>query len=76
MYGTDNQDPILESLLSTESDGDRNENGTQNYDAEFGKALGGTTTAETKSGATHSMAAVIHDLDPVDPAKNPFTGSP
>ena len=50
---------------------------TQNYDAEFGKALGGIMTAQTRSGsnAFHG-SGYFYDLDPVSPAVNPFTGSP
>ncbi len=77
--GTDNQDPILGIIIVNPSLDSVTETkiATQNYDAEFGKALGGIMTAQTKSGSnTLHGAGYFYDLDPVDPAKNPFTGSP
>ena len=77
--GTDNQDPILGIIIVNPSLDSVTETKitTQNYDAEFGKALGGIMTAQTKSGsnAFHG-SGYFYDLDPVDPAVNPFTGSP
>ena len=77
--GTDNQDPILGIIIVNPSLDSVTETkiATQNYDAEFGKALGGIMTAQTKSGSnSFHGAGYFYDLDPVDPAKNPFTGSP
>jgi outer membrane receptor protein involved in Fe transport len=77
--GTDNQDPILGIIIVNPSLDSVTETkiATQNYDAEFGKALGGIMTAQTKSGSNQFHGSgYFYDLDPVDPAKNPFTGSP
>jgi outer membrane receptor protein involved in Fe transport len=77
--GTDNQDPILGIIIVNPSLDSVTETkiATQNYDAEFGKATAGIMSAQTKSGsnAFHG-SGYFYDLDPVDPAKNPFTGSP
>ncbi|MBZ5689011.1 MAG: TonB-dependent receptor [Acidobacteriia bacterium] len=76
--GTDNQDPILGIIIVNPSLDTIEETKitTQNYDAEFGKAVAGIMTAHTRSGsnAFHG-SGYFYDLDPVDPAKNPFTGS-
>jgi hypothetical protein len=77
--GTDNQDPILGIIIVNPSLDSVTETkiATQNYDAEFGKALGGIMTAQTKSGSNQFHGAgYFYDLDPVDPATNPFTGKP
>jgi hypothetical protein len=77
--GTDNQDPILGIIIVNPSLDSVTETkiATQNYDAEFGKALGGIMTAQTKSGsnAFHG-SGYFYDLDPTGPAVNPFTGKP
>ncbi len=75
--GTDNQDPILGIIIVNPSLDAVTETKitTQNYDAEFGKALAGIMTAQTKSGSNELHGSgYFYDLDPVDPAKNPFTG--
>src|SRR6202035_1750487 len=75
--GTDNQDPILGIIIVNPSLDSVTETKitTQNYDAEFGKALAGIMTAQTKSGSNEFHGSgYFYDLDPVDPAKNPFTG--
>ena len=75
--GTDNQDAILGSSSSTRVLDSVTETKmtTQNYDAEFGKAIAGILTAQTKSGSNEFHGSgYFYDLDPVDPAKNPFTG--
>src|SRR5712691_6289965 len=75
--GTDNQDPILGIIIVNPSLDAVTETKitTQNYDAEFGKALAGIMTAHTKSGSNEFHGTgYFYDLDPVDPAKNPFTG--
>ena len=77
--GTDNQDPILGIIIVNPSLDSVTETkiATQNYDAEFGKALGGIMTAQTKSGSNQFHGSgYFYDLDPVSPAVNPFTGSP
>jgi outer membrane receptor protein involved in Fe transport len=75
--GTDNQDPILGIIIVNPSLDAVTETKitTQNYDAEFGKAIAGIMTAQTKSGSNEVHGSgYFYDLDPVDPAKNPFTG--
>src|SRR6266566_8796482 len=75
--GTDNQDPILGIIIVNPSLDSVEETKitTQNYDAEFGKALAGIMTAQTKSGSnSFHGSGYFYDLDPVGPAVNPFTG--
>jgi hypothetical protein len=75
--GTDNQDPILGIIIVNPSLDSVEETKitTQNYDAEFGKALAGIMTAQTKSGSnSFHGSGYFYDLDPVDPAVNPFSG--
>jgi hypothetical protein len=77
--GTDNQDPILGIIIVNPSMDAVEETKitTQNYDAEFGKAIAGIMTAQTKSGSnSFHGSGYFYDLDPTDPAKNPFTGAP
>ena len=77
--GTDNQDAILGIIIVNPSLDSVTETKmtTQNYDAEFGKAVAGILTAQTKSGSNDIHGSgYFYDLDPVDPARNPFTGSP
>src|SRR5438270_2248926 len=77
--GTDNQDPILGIIIVNPSLDSVEETKitTQNYDAEFGKALAGIMTAQTKSGSnSFHGSGYFYDLDPVDPAVNPFSGKP
>ena len=74
--GTDNQDPILGIIIVNPSLDSVTETkiATQNYDAEFGKALGGIMTAQTKSGSNEFHGSgYFYDLDPTGPAMNPFT---
>ncbi|MGC1448423.1 MAG: carboxypeptidase-like regulatory domain-containing protein, partial [Candidatus Sulfotelmatobacter sp.] len=69
--GTDNQDPILGIIIVNPSLDSVTETKitTQNYDAEFGKALGGIMTAQTKSGSnSFHGSGYFYDLDPVSPA--------
>jgi outer membrane receptor protein involved in Fe transport len=75
--GTDNQDPILGIIIVNPSLDAVTETKitTQNYDAEFGKALAGIMTAQTKSGSNDFHGSLyFYDLDPVTPARNPFSG--
>jgi outer membrane receptor protein involved in Fe transport len=77
--GTDNQDAILGIIIVNPSLDSVTETKmtTQNYDAEFGKAIAGILTAQTKSGSNDIHgSAYFYDLDPVGPANNPFTGTP
>jgi len=76
--GTDNQDPILGIIIVNPSLDTVTETkiATQNYDAEFGKATAGIMTAQTKSGSNQFHGSgYFYDLDPKDPAKDPFSGS-
>jgi hypothetical protein len=76
--GTDNQDPILGIIIVNPSLDAVEEAkiATQNYDAEFGKATAGIMSAHTRSGSNQFHGSgYFYDLDPVDPATNPFTGS-
>lgn len=76
--GTDNQDPILGIIIVNPSLDAVEETkiATQNYDAEFGKATAGIMTAHTRAGSNEFHGSgYFYDLDPVDPATNPFTGS-
>ncbi len=76
--GTDNQDPILGIIIVNPSLDSVTETKmtTQNYDAEFGKAVAGIMTAQTKSGSNQFHGSgYFYDLDPKGPAKNPFTGT-
>ncbi len=76
--GTDNQDPILGIIIVNPSLDAVEETKitTQNYDAEFGKAVAGIMSAHTRSGSNEFHGSgYFYDLDPVDPATNPFTGS-
>ncbi len=76
--GTDNQDPILGIIIVNPSLDSVTETKmtTQNYDAEFGKAVAGIMTAQTKSGSNKFHGSgYFYDLDPKGPAKNPFTGT-
>jgi hypothetical protein len=77
--GTDNQDPILgiivinptlESVTQTKVT-------TQNYDAEFGQALGGVITVQTKSGTNdfHGSGFEFRRTG-WGQARNPFTQPP
>ena len=75
--GTDNQDPILGIIIVNSSLDTVTETKmtTQNYDAEFGKALAGIMTAQTKSGSNQFHGSgYYYDLNPKTPAKDPFTG--
>jgi len=77
--GTDNQDPILGIIIVNPSLDSVQETkiATQNYDAEFGKATAGIMTAQTKSGSNEIHGSgYYYDLNPKDPAKNPFTNAP
>src|SRR5215471_7090335 len=75
--GTDNQDPILGIIVINPSLDTVTETkiATQNYDAEFGKATAGIMTAQTKSGSnSFHGSGYFYELDPKDPAKDPFSG--
>ena len=74
--GTDNRDPILGIIVinpNFESIGETKIT-SQNYDAEFGQAIAGIATVQTKSG-TNSLHGSIFDYRRSDAlqARNPFT---
>lgn len=75
--GTDNQDPILGIIVINPSLDSVTESkiATQNYDAQFGKAVAAVITAQTKSGS-NSFHGSIFDYRQSDAnlAKNPFNG--
>src|SRR6202035_404681 len=74
--GTDNQDPILGIIVVNPNlDAIQETKVTlQNYDAEFGKALGGVVTVQTKSGSNdiHGDGFWFRRTD-ATAARNPFT---
>ena len=74
--GTDNQDPILGIIVVNPNLDAIQETkvALQNYDAEFGKALGGVVTVQTKSGSNdfHGEGFYFRRTD-ATAARNPFT---
>ena len=76
--GTDNQDPIVGvAVLNPNIDSISEEKVTsQNYDAEFGKAVAGLVTAQTKSGSNsfHGTAFEYRRSDQQQ-ARDPFANS-
>ncbi len=74
--GTDNQDPIQGvAVINPNLDAVSEMKVTsQNYDAEFGKAVGGLVTAQTKSGA-NAIHGSVFDFrrSDVTQARDPFT---
>jgi hypothetical protein len=89
--GTDNQDPILGIIVVNPNLDAVTETkfSTQGYDAEFGKAVAGIITAQTKSGTNdfHGSAFWFRRTDATQakdpftqwdpgPASNPYPGSP
>ncbi len=76
--GTDNQDPIIGvAVINPNLDAVSEQKVTsQNYDAEFGKAVAGLVTAQTKSGsnAFHGSAFEYRRSD-AQQARDPFTES-
>src|SRR5437764_7139972 len=73
--GTDNQDPILGIIVVNPNLDSVTETKitSQNYDAEFGKAIAGVVTAQTKSGSNnlHGSAFEFRRSD-VFQARDPF----
>jgi hypothetical protein len=77
--GTDNQDPILgiivvnpniDAIQETKVD-------LQNYDAEFGKAVAGVITVQTKSGTNEFHGGGLFDYyGSGQAARDPFTNAP
>ena len=74
--GTDNQDPILGIIVVNPNLDAVTETkvALQNYDAEFGKAVAGVVTAQTKSGSNdiHGSAFWFRRTD-ANQARDPFT---
>ena len=74
--GTDNQDPILGIIVVNPNADSLSETKitTQNYDAEFGKAVASVITAQTKSGSNsfHGSAFDYRESN-ANLAKDPFT---
>jgi carboxypeptidase family protein/TonB-dependent receptor-like protein len=74
--GTDNQDPILGIIVVNPNLDAVTETKitTQNYDAEFGKAIAGVVSTQTKSGSNdyHGSAFFFRRSDATE-ARNPFT---
>lgn len=77
--GTDNQDPILGIIVVNPNLDAVQETkvNLQNYDAEFGKALGGVVTVQTKSGSNelHGEGFWFRRTD-ATAARDPFTQYP
>ena len=76
--GTDNRDPILGIIVinpNFEAIGETKIT-SQNYDAEFGQAIAGIATVQTKSG-TNSLHGSVFDYRRSDAlqARNPFSNS-
>lgn len=77
--GTDNQDPILGIIVVNPNlDAIQESKITlQNYDAEFGKAVAGVVTVQTKSGANELHGSAFYDYrGDGQEARNPFTNAP
>lgn len=77
--GTDNQDPILGIIVINPNLESINEVKitSQDYDAEFGKAIGVVVTSQTKSG-TNELHGSAFDFERSNAsfARNPFTQAP
>jgi Carboxypeptidase regulatory-like domain/TonB dependent receptor len=77
--GTDNQDPILGIIVVNPNLDAVTEAkvALQNYDAEFGKAIGSVVTAQTKSGSNeiHGSGFYFRRTDALQ-ARDPFTQDP
>lgn len=74
--GTDNQDPILGVIIINPNLDAVSETKvtTQNYSAEFGKAVGAVVTAQTKSGSNQWHGSLFDfERSNSDSARNPFT---
>src|SRR5438128_10616219 len=77
--GTDNQDPILGIIVVNPNLDAITETkmALQNYDAEFGKAIAGLVTVQTKSGSNDFHGSAFFDWrGDGQSARNPFTNPP
>jgi hypothetical protein len=77
--GTDNQDPIL-GIIVVNPNLDAIQEAKvalQNYDAEFGKAVAGVVTVQTKSGTNELHGSVFYDWrGDGQQARDPFKNAP
>ena len=74
--GTDNQDPILGIIVINPNLDSINEVKitAQDYDAEFGKAIGAVVTSQTKSGSNEFHGSIFdYQRSNSNQAKDPFT---
>lgn len=77
--GTDNQDPILGIIVVNPNLDSLSESKitTQNFDAEFGKAVSSVVTAQTKSGSNKFHGSAFdYRQSAANLARNPFTQGP
>jgi outer membrane receptor protein involved in Fe transport len=77
--GTDNQDPILGIIVVNPNYDSLSETKitTQNFDAEFGKAVSSVVTAQTKSGSNKFHGSAFdYRQSAANLAKDPFTQGP
>ena len=77
--GTDNQDPILGIIVVNPNFESLSESkiATQNFDAEFGKAVSAVVTAQTKSGSNKFHGSAFdYRQSGANLAKDPFTQGP
>src|SRR5258707_15198187 len=77
--GTDNQDPILGIIVINPNLDALSETKitTQNYDAEFGKAVASVVTAQTKSGSNNFHGSAFwYRVSGANLARDPFTQGP
>jgi outer membrane receptor protein involved in Fe transport len=77
--GTDNQDPILGIIVVNPNFDSLSESkiATQNYDAEFGKAVSSVVTAQTKSGSNQFHGSAFdYRQSGANLAQDPFTQGP
>jgi len=76
--GTDNQDPILGIIVINPNSDSMSEAkiATQNYDAEFGKAVASVVTIQTKSGSNNFHGAAFDNRESsANLARDPFSQS-
>ncbi len=77
--GTDNQDPILGIIVVNPNFDSLSETKitTQNFDAEFGKAVSAVVTAQTKSGSNNFHGSAFdYRQSAANLARDPFTQGP
>lgn len=77
--GTDNQDPILGIIVVNPNSDSLSETKitTQNFDAEFGKAVSSVVTAQTKSGSNKFHGSLFDYRESnANLARDPFTQGP